>query len=284
MFTHVGTRRSSELGATFLTGVDRRVHAPLGTVIKFSRLVAVTSGTRSRGLCSSVVGRGSRVLLRLVGSVLSLTGVRTNALRCVECPVSLKRLYHGICRVRGSQIRAKIILVLSGGSADLVVGRSRGQVVRIIAGLVAGTVGFAFGKRVHFNFRIERRCVSFCMGSAKVNVSRRGVGVVFRHFIGLGAFIRKANLKLTVYEIVMRGLNKRVATRSGLGRNSAFHFAVPCGTNGGVPRSKGTVGYPRSKDAKPEGILREEAMLITRSMSDGFLLLGALLKGEYGLL
>lgn len=73
-----GTRRSGELGATFLTGVDRRVHAPLGTVIKFSDILIDSSSSPTRGRrCYSVVRGGSSLLLRLVGSVLSVSHVRS---------------------------------------------------------------------------------------------------------------------------------------------------------------------------------------------------------------
>lgn len=72
------TRRSGHLGDTFLTGVDRRVQAPLGSVINFSSMLTMNNDARRRRRsCCRVVGAGSSLLLHLVGSVLSLSHLRT---------------------------------------------------------------------------------------------------------------------------------------------------------------------------------------------------------------
>lgn len=79
-----GTISTRGLGSTFVTGVDRRVHAPLGTVINFSNLLTSTSSSARGGVCLSVMTRGGSHLLRVIASMLSLSGVRSNDLsfRC----------------------------------------------------------------------------------------------------------------------------------------------------------------------------------------------------------
>lgn len=69
--------RGTRLGRSFLGGVDRRVHAPLGTVIKFAGMLLNRNSRRvspSRGTdVLRVVGRGGRLLLGLVGSMLRVS-------------------------------------------------------------------------------------------------------------------------------------------------------------------------------------------------------------------
>lgn len=50
----------------------------------------------------------------------------------------------------------------------------------------------------------------FCVSSAKGNVPTREMTAVFRHFKGVSSFIRKAKLKLAVYQVLIRGVNKHV--------------------------------------------------------------------------
>lgn len=96
--TGEGTRRTSHVGSIFLTGVDRRVHAPLGTVINFTRVVTLARTRRRGRRCVNVVQGGDGILLRLVGSVLSLSHVRSNGSRV---RFRLIRVASLVSRIRG---------------------------------------------------------------------------------------------------------------------------------------------------------------------------------------
>lgn len=122
--TQVGTRRTSLVGSSFLTGVDRRVHAPLGTVMNFSGLVVRTSGRYRGHRCTSVIRRGSAILLGLFGSVLSLSTLRTNSLRLSCRPIELGSVYLRLCRLRIGSIGPRIQLILSRMSSRLYVRKS----------------------------------------------------------------------------------------------------------------------------------------------------------------
>lgn len=75
----VVTRRTGRVGDHFLTGVDCGVHVPLGGMINFSRLLSASGrlSRRRQGRCSYVVRTGSNRLVRLMGSMLSLSHLRT---------------------------------------------------------------------------------------------------------------------------------------------------------------------------------------------------------------
>lgn len=144
--TH-GVTRGTRLGRSFLTGVDRRVHAPLGTVIKFSALLTSPSSAsvapRRGRRCVSAVGHGDRLLLGLVGSVLRLSHVRS---KCVSfsygsCPLST--LVESACRARGVLVPKRLRFLLRRNRGNLVMRISGGQLIRIVAGFLGGTSGFA---------------------------------------------------------------------------------------------------------------------------------------------
>lgn len=122
--THVGTRRTSGLGSSFLTGVDRRVHAPLGTVMNFSGLVVRSVGGRRRLRCTRLMRGGSNLLLGLFGSVLSLSTLRTNSLEFSVHSIELVSIYTRLCCLGRDSIRPNIGLVLSRISPRLSVRNS----------------------------------------------------------------------------------------------------------------------------------------------------------------
>lgn len=218
-----GTRRTSRLGDTFLTGVDRRVHAPLGTVINFSKLLIRARSIRRHGRCVNVIRRGGRLLLRLVSSVLSLSGVRTNAFRFAVARIGMGLLYRSVMHdVRKGAARA-MELMFSGRLPRYCVVDSHGHLRRIVSGFIGGTTGFASRKAVGMKCRRLRSDeVHFCISSANVKVGRRCQMRVFSHFIGLGSFVRNANLKLSVYQDVVSRLRNRVKIRSRPNGNSYF--------------------------------------------------------------
>lgn len=222
--TRLGTRRTGRLGSTFLTGVDRRVHAPLGTVINFSGLLSVMRSGRRVLRCTNVVRAGARLLLRLVGSVLSVSGVRSKVCSFRIARISTGRLVSRIRRMTHLHVEAsRISLSFTRHLPRYIFRASGGHLVRILAGLIIGTVGFASRKRVRVKCQLRStRALCFCMSSANYNVSTRRYRRIFRHFIGCGAFVRNAKLKLSVYGVVVRGLKNRVKIRSRSNGNSIF--------------------------------------------------------------
>lgn len=230
--THSGTLRTSGLGSTFLTGVDRRVQAPLGTVMNFSSLLDSADNFAKRRVTRFVkaVGGGYNLLLTLVGSVLSLSHVRSKAVRFVFTRRGLSLLLGAIRSSRQLGVPPKMRLVLhvprdSGGC----LAASGIHLRRIIGGLVGGTTGFADDNFVAFNCRSSRspKCAHVFMRSAKMNVSRRNVHRVFRQFCGISGFARKTNLKLDVYRAVVRQLGNIVSIASRMNGKAQFAIHLP---------------------------------------------------------
>lgn len=219
---HGGTRRTGQLGDTFLTGVDRRVQAPLGTVINFSGLVTVTRRPSRVNRCIGVVRAGGRLLLRLIGSVLSLSGVRTKRVSFGCSTISLSRVFGGLRRICGSHIGSNISLIYRLPSITYIVRSRGGQLARILSGFLDGTYGCASRNSVAVKCREVNTVLHFCITSANGKLTRRGVPRIFRHFTGFSDFIRKAKLKLSVYRSVVRSLSNGVNISSRLNGNSAF--------------------------------------------------------------
>lgn len=202
------TRRSGQLGDTFLTGVDRRVHAPLGTVINFSSILATRKdSSRSEGKCSRVVGSGSSLLLQLVGSVLSLSQLSTSEIEVAGRPYSMIRLYQRMLASMGFSHGSGGGFIFADGCRSFMVGASMRQLRRIVVGLLSGSTGFARSNIVALSFSISGKqgLTFFSIASANYNVPGRGRGLMFRHFRGLSRCTRKAKLKLSVYGLAIRG-------------------------------------------------------------------------------
>lgn len=217
----------------FLTGVDRRVHAPLGSVMNFSGLLT-SRGSLSRTsgrLFTGAVGRDYSLLLILVGSVLRISELRSKRVGFRGRDYSIGRLISSLCLTRRLLIPTR--LQFSGRTRkSLFVCASGGELSRIVAGFLAGTYGFAGDKCVGLKFgRLENASrTTVFIRSSKVNLSRRRRRGIFDHFFGRSRFDRKTNLKLSVYRKVMRGLKKQVTLDSGRKRKDHFSIILPmCG-------------------------------------------------------
>lgn len=170
-----------------------------------------------------VVRRGARLLLRLVGSVLSLSHVRTNVLRFARKSVSMGGALSRVRAVTGLGLPSRIDVHLLPNTSCYVVRAIPGQMERMLGGCLSGTLGRARRNFVSVNCRLPRRSeVHFFIHSANYNVPPRGRGSMFRHFIGLGDFGRNANLKLSVYAVVTRGVGKGINIDSVPKGNSRF--------------------------------------------------------------
>lgn len=202
-----GTIRTVRQGGVFLSGVDRRMHAPLGTVIKFSTMLASRSrsfSSRSHQRFSRVVGIGSFRLLGLVGSVLSFSSFRGSGVAFGVHARSTIGLYGRIIRAIVTSHGLRIRVHFSASLSILVLSASSTHLHRILVGLLIGTAGFARRNSVILRLGVTSISATlFSIASAKYNVPPRGRRLVFRHFRGLGSFIRKDKLNLSVYRLVI---------------------------------------------------------------------------------
>lgn len=112
--TTLRTRASGVTGRHLGSRVDRSVHAPLGIIINFTRLLVKgrrLSG-RAGGRCKRVVRAGTRDLLGCIGDVLRLSHLRSNGVRCRSRRYSIVRLYDRILSGIGNHKRDAISIDL----------------------------------------------------------------------------------------------------------------------------------------------------------------------------
>lgn len=150
-----GTRITGRTGDSFLTGVDRRLHAPLGTVLNFARLLTHRPSLAPRRTSLRLVQSDNRRLLSLVGSILSLTGVRTKHVDLCRGIFGLASLIGGLRRIFQLQTDGGQLLFCVGHrrSVPAFIRTSRHGLHRILVGLLGGTVGFARTKRIILRVR-----------------------------------------------------------------------------------------------------------------------------------
>lgn len=233
--THSRTRTTGGTGDVFLRGVDRRVQAPLGSVINFSRLVASPSTGLSRRRERSfyrLVRRGSSLLLALIKSVLDTTRLRDGECAVGVTPRDYGGLYQRtVAAIRRHGPRNIGLCCASRISSYCRLDASKRHIYRVLVGFLAGTRGRAARNRVHLRYSLARRpkCIAFSIASANANVPPRCSRAVFRHFRGTSGFKRNANLKLGVYHLVTRQLGKGILLSGRCGRKTEFIFMLPIG-------------------------------------------------------
>lgn len=169
-----GTTRSTDrVGALFVRDVDRRVHAPLGSVMKFSRVLkSHCQSSPSAGMCTSVVRTGDRGLLHLIASILRLSSLSGANDVPTSMLAGVGSYYGRDLRDIHESMRRNIGLLFRSRRSRLVIGDGPRHVVRILVGLLRGTTGFAIRNGVALACAIVggRRGVYFTMASAKPNI------------------------------------------------------------------------------------------------------------------
>lgn len=235
----LGLLRTCQIGSRFLTAVSRRLQAPLGTVLKFSRVLRDRSGNSLAPRRTRVIGHvfaGNGGLLGLIGSVLSLSGLRTRHLALAPAAIGLRNLIQKILSslrslTRNGTLALRRSLTLIGP----LIRRSRRHLHRILAGLVSGTIGFDSHNCIHIstartNPRQPSRVV-LAITSANVNVTTSRLARIFRTFHRISRALQQqqpnAKLNLTVIRSLIAVVNNAVTMRDRLNRKSIFVIALP---------------------------------------------------------
>lgn len=223
--------------------VARRLHAPLATVRKCTRLVR--SGRR-RGVdnCTSGVLRTSGEVASVLGSLLSFFHLSDNGRRTGIHPFHLR----GVTRL----LRARFARRTRTGSLGLavryprnvVLGNSGRHVVRVYSGLLNGTIGFAGTKDISLIVDCSNGELALMMRSAKANVDTRRRRQIFKTFRQLSGTTARSNfkLKLDVIGRVIKVLNNAVHLRDRGKRNDHFAIRLPVGATSVNVRRRATTG------------------------------------------
>lgn len=122
------------------------------------------------------------------------------------------RLYRATLSAIRCKHGADTLFLFRAPIPSLIIGASTRHLGRILVGLLSGTTGFAPSNSVGLAITVSgrRRRLRLSISSANYNVPPSGDRGMFRHFRGLGRCSRNAKLKLTVDELVVRGLKNGV--------------------------------------------------------------------------
>lgn len=197
----------------------------MGSVVNFANVVlrklTKPLGRRRDGRLS-VIHADTHRLLTLMGSILSVSGVRTKRLRITHTPFSLRTTVAGILTVIRPRTRTGTLALQITMSPVLKrTITSRHHFRRVLLGLLDGTVGFASSNRITLVTSLmssprASAALYLHIASAKVNVGPRGLSSLFRPFRRVSTKLThgrsNAKLKLTVYQQLVRLVNNAVAT------------------------------------------------------------------------
>lgn len=165
-----------------------------------------------RGLLTMAQVRRKQLGLHVARSLVSSIVART-----------LRRVGQGDRRRRVS---------IRDGRRVLLTGVSTGLVIRMVVGVISGTVGCApGGSRVIVQARGQKGRTVMSVSSSKGKVTSRVGPQVFSVFCDNTGRVtsdhQDLKLKLSLYGSVVGTRNKRLAISSGLPRKAMFAFALP---------------------------------------------------------
>lgn len=127
-----------------------------------------------------------------------------------------------LCRRGLRGLRAKFRVT---SRASLLLGKSTSQLVRILRGLLRGTVGCKSNGYVSVSFSRRRSYELVAMEGSKYDLGRRRLVGLFSSFCHKDGINSASNskLKLCVDQRLVRGVSKRMFTRVG---RSSFYTAI----------------------------------------------------------
>lgn len=231
------TRRTDRSGSVFLTAIDRRLQAPLCNVVNGLSLLRAGRLPGNISQLIATVGGSSDLLLGVVDSVLSFSGVRSRRLGVRPHRFSPHRIV-------GRVATGCLPLIMHGRlnlcyfvrpSIPITLGNSPVHLRRIVSGLLDGTVGFASANYVILRIHTSNSCLSVHIHSANIKVPTGRIIHLFSPFFRIKANMRqgfrKANLNLTVYRGLVDVVSNSVSMSSRPKVNDRFAIHVPlCNT------------------------------------------------------
>ena len=275
---------SDRLKSAFLANMSHEIRTPLNAIVGFSSLLAEADDDE-RESYMSLVEENNELLLNLISDILDISKIEAGTVELIITRVDLPRLCREVISTCSHKKHEEaVVLRFDESSPQIMIDADKNRIMQVLSNFVTNALKFTIKGSVTLSYRLENDTqLRFSVTDTGKGIPAEKQSEVFNRFVKLDSFIQGAGLGLSICQSLVERMGGKIGVESQEGEGSCFWFTHPY-TPG--PQSILEVGMGDNPISISKSILSDykPLILVAEDIDSNYLLIEALLKGDYRLL
>ena len=276
---------SDRLKSAFLANMSHEICTPLNAIVGFSSLLAEADDMEERRSYISIVQKNNDLLLNLISDILDISKIEAGTIEFTKAWLDVSQLCQEIITTFSHKTyEGAVELRFDENSPQIMINGDRSRITQVLSNFMANALKFTTEGSITLSYSLEDdNQVLFCVTDTGKCIPAEKQSEVFNRFVKLDSFIQGAGLGLSICQSLVERMGGKIGVESQEGEGSCFWFTHPY-TPG--PQSILEVGMGDNPISISKSILSDykPLILVAEDIDSNYLLIEALLKGDYRLL
>ena len=276
---------SDRLKSAFLANMSHEICTPLNAIVGFSSLLAEADDMEERRSYISIVQKNNDLLLNLISDILDISKIEAGTIEFTKAWLDVSQLCQEIITTFSHKTyEGAVELRFDENSPQIMINGDRSRITQVLSNFMANALKFTTEGSITLSYSLEDdNQVRFCVTDTGKGIPAEKQSEVFNRFVKLDSFIQGAGLGLSICQSLVERMGGKIGVESQEGEGSCFWFTHPY-TPG--PQSILEVGMGDNPISISKSILSDykPLILVAEDIDSNYLLIEALLKGDYRLL
>ena len=278
---------SDRLKSAFLANMSHEIRTPLNAIVGFSSILAETEEPEERNLYLPIIQENNELLLNLISDILDISKIESGTIEFTRASLDVYQLCQEVINTFSHKAHGGAVeLRFDESSPQLLINGDKNRITQVLSNFITNALKFTTKGSITLSYTLEKEGeICFSVTDTGKGIAAEKLDEVFNRFVKLDSFSQGAGLGLSICQNLVERMGGKIGVESCEGEGSRFWFTYPyvideqplseVGTGNLMtitPSSKTTSG-----DYKP-------LILVAEDIDSNFLLIEALLKGDYRLL
>lgn len=278
---------SDRLKSAFLANMSHEIRTPLNAIVGFSSILAETDDAEERHSYLAIVQDNNELLLNLISDILDISKIEAGTIEFITAPVDVRQLCQELINTFSHKTHNEMVeLRFDENSPQVVINADKNRITQILSNFMTNALKFTSKGSITLSYTLEKDGqVCFSVTDTGKGIAAEKLDEVFNRFVKLDSFAQGTGLGLSICQNLVERMGGKIGVESREGEGSRFWFTYPYSSDEQVlsevgtknTKSVATTPKPLSGDYKP-------LILVAEDIDSNFLLIEALLKGDYRLL
>lgn len=219
---------ADKLKMAFLANMSHEIRTPLNAIVGFSNLLAKTVDADKKQRFINIINKNNQMLLKLIGDVLDMAKVESNALDFNFRPTDLNHLIQEVDSTMRIKLSNDVMLNYVLGAPDCIIDTDPDRLNQVLMNLLNNAAKFTTKGSITFGYELRDDEIYFYVRDTGIGIPDQDAERLFSRFTKLNNFIPGTGLGLSISKSIVEMLGGSIGVKSaGHNRGSIFWFTIP---------------------------------------------------------
>jgi len=278
---------SDKLKTAFLSNMSHEIRTPLNGLVGFANLLKepdYTTDEKKRFV--EVINDSSRRLMSLIGDILDLSRIESNALLFEIKPFDLSDNINEVVYSFMNQDKSNVKIVTDLPEKPLFISFDAFRNRQILNNLISNSLKFTDVGEIKVGYIVREQFVEIFVSDTGIGIEKKNLSAIFERFFKINEFVGGTGLGLPLCKAIVEKFGGRIWAESEFGAGTTIRYTINLPD---TPESDKREELPETEKQteKPEPMIDKDLqplILIVEDLDSNYQLLRIMLNKFYRLI